>query len=167
MPSVQLFGTIFPSLNATEGIAVELYLSGCGREPKCEGCHNPLLWDFHAGETVEVEELVTRLLYRYRDADSIAIMGGEPLNQPHILELLQEIHNRVVGKPIWLYTSYELNEIDLQVLAVVDYIKTGRFDASRLTPYGSRLASRNQTIYKKGNANGYVYFEEFYTAKGK
>ena len=30
--------------------SLEIYLAGCSGQPKCKGCHNPMLWDFNMGE---------------------------------------------------------------------------------------------------------------------
>jgi len=140
-------GFIFPALNSTEGIAVELYLSGCSRQPRCKGCHNPKLWDYNYGTSVTLEEIIRRLREEYKDADSIAIMGGEPLDQQHIETLLKEIKTHFPEKMLWLYTSYELHEIIEGVKKYADFIKTGRY-IEELACKG-RLASSNQRIWKK------------------
>lgn len=157
----QVAGEIFPSFNSTEGIAIELYLSGCSRNPKCKGCHNELLWDFNYGKTLTLEDIINLLKFKYKDADSIAIMGGEPLNQPNIVTLLEAIKITFPSKPLWLYTSYELHEVNEQIFPFIDYIKTGRYDSSLATP-SARLGSSNQLIYKKELLEELYKFEIFY-----
>ena len=160
MSTIQVAGFTFPSFNSTEGIAVDLYLSGCARSPKCEGCHNPLLWDFSYGRAMELDEIIKELLYKYKDSDSIAIMGGEPVNQPNIKLLLERIYSVFGGvKSIWLYTSYELNEVK-KLLKYVDYIKTGRFDSNKICK--GRLGSSNQQIWRKEVKEGKETFNLFY-----
>lgn len=147
---VQVAGEIFPSFNSTNGIAVDVYLSGCSREPKCKGCHNPLLWDFNNGKSMEISEVVNILRFKYADADSVAIMGGEPLNQPNITNLLAEIKKALPEKKLWVYTSYEFEEIPEEILQYVDYVKTGRYrEDLPTTNKGFRLASSNQKIWGK------------------
>ena len=47
--------------NSSDGVSLEIYLSGCSREQKCPDCHNPKLWDFNYGEEVNYEDL-TKLI---------------------------------------------------------------------------------------------------------
>lgn len=156
---IRVAGEVFPSFNSTNGIAVDVYLSGCAREPKCRGCHNPLLWDFNYGKEFSIDEYVKIIQEKYRDADSITIMGGEPLNHPNIVEFLQACKTHLHTKTIWLYTSYELCDIPEEVLPFVNYIKTGRYDMSKKC-YG-RLGSKNQKIWKKRiNEKNEPIFEE-------
>lgn len=166
MPNVRLAGLVFPSMNATEGIAVELYLSGCAREPKCRGCHNPLLWDFNNGNEIDINDLALLIKTKYHDADSIAIMGGEPLNQHNILQLLQAIRAICPTKIIWLYTSYDLEEISEEYLPYIDFIKTGRYNDTIPTERGDRLASKNQKIWQKTIIEGQHCVELFYSPDG-
>lgn len=156
MTTVQLAGEIYPSFNSTNGIAVDIYLAGCARNPKCEGCHNPLLWDFSYGRTILVSELVKLIQYKYKDADSIAIMGGEPVNQPNIVDMLKMIKQGNPEKGLWLYTSYEFTELDTDTIAQVDFVKTGRFMLDQQVK--GRLASANQKVWRKHfDTEGFVF----------
>jgi anaerobic ribonucleoside-triphosphate reductase activating protein len=157
MSKANVAGFVFPSFNSTEGIAVELYLSGCAREPKCDGCHNQLLWDFNYGTNMTLEDIVLLLETKYKDADAIAIMGGEPLNQPYLEELLELLYN--TGLEIWLYTSYELHEVPESILSKVDYIKTGRYIQAEHC--NARLSSKNQKIYKANDLKAFEIFYEY------
>lgn len=164
MPTVNIGGWVYPSFNSTEGIAVDIFLSGCAREPKCEGCYNPYMWDFNYGEEWQIFDIKLALLHTYKDADSIAIMGGEPLNQKDIEYLLAEIKLLFPSKPLWVYTSYELHEIPEELLIHMDFIKTGRFDKNQLSK--GRLASRNQMIWKKEyNRDGETEFCQYLRIK--
>ena len=147
MQTIQVGGWQFPSFNSTEGVGVDLFLSGCARNPKCEGCYNPYMWDFKFGEELFIEDIILLLTHKYKDADSIAILGGEPLNQKNIKTLLEQIKLHFPTKWLWLYTSYELEEIPEYILILVDYIKTGRYDQS-LAKKG-RLSSSNQKIWRR------------------
>ena len=44
---------IYDATNAYDGIAVELYISGCYR--KCFNCHNPELQDFSVGKELDTQ----------------------------------------------------------------------------------------------------------------
>lgn len=140
---------IFPSYNSSNGISIDIFLSGCNRNPKCKGCHNPGLWDFNNGKEINYEELIRWLKIKNELYDNIVIMGGEPLDQKDLVVLLKKIHKI---KSIWLYTSYEFNEISPQIKEYCSYIKTGRYDETQLIEnniqFGIKLASLNQKIYK-------------------
>src|SRR5690606_18187499 len=130
--------------------AFEIYLTGCGREPKCSNCHNPELWDFNKGEEIDYNKLKNDLSLKLNQFDNIVILGGEPLDQD-ILDLIELLSFLIkFKKPIWLYTSYELEDIPKDVLKLVDYVKVGRYDESQkgnFTHYGVTLHSANQKIY--------------------
>lgn len=140
---------IFPSFNSSDGISVDIFLSGCAKEPKCKGCHNPYLWDFNNGEECNFEELYLWLKNKKEYYDNIVIMGGEPLDHDDIIDLLKKFYTL---KPIWLYTSYELKEISKEIKKYCNYIKTGKYIEELKTEnniqFGVKLASSNQKIHK-------------------
>lgn len=145
---------ILPSYNSTDGLSVDIFLAGCNRNPHCRNCHNSSLWDFNNGQKIDIRILLSWLKIREWQYDNIAILGGEPLNQ-NIKELNQLISCLLsLDKPIWLYTSYELEDIPEIIKENCDYIKTGRFIEELKTEnnilYGIKLATMNQRINKKG-----------------
>jgi anaerobic ribonucleoside-triphosphate reductase activating protein len=146
---VKINSIVFPSYNSSDGISVDIFLSGCNREPKCKNCHNPELWNFDNGNDINYEEIIRWLKIKNELFDNVIIMGGEPLDQKDLVVLLEKIYKI---KPIWLYTSYELDEIPKQIEKYCSYIKTGRYDETQLSKnnivYGIKLASKNQKIYK-------------------
>ena len=142
---------IFPSYNSSDGLSVDIFIAGCNREPKCKNCYNPTLWDFNNGDECNFKELSMWLFMKAEYYDNICILGGEPLDQKDLLELLKVIYKI---KPIWLYTSYELNEIPKEIKQYCDYIKTGRYIEELKTEdniqEGIKLVSSNQRINQKG-----------------
>lgn len=142
--TIRVGGMNYPSFNSTNGIALEIYLSGCSRSPKCRNCHNPELWNFDNGIAIDIKEIVD-IINRKR-IDSVAIMGGEPLDNPRILDLLKAI-NANTNREVWLYTSYEIDEIDEETQSLCNYIKTGRY-IEEFKTVDCRLASSNQQIYQ-------------------
>ena len=142
---------IFPSYNSTNGLSVDIFLSGCSREPKCKNCYNPSLWDFDRGKEVNYEELTSWLKLKNDLFDNIAILGGEPLSQNDLIILL---NNLVNIKPIWLYTSYEIDEIPQEIQQYCSYIKTGRYipklSSNNYLSHKIKLASINQKILQRG-----------------
>ena len=56
-------------------------------------------------------------------------------------------------KELWLFTRYELDDIDPKTRKVFDYIKTGRYLPELSTKdnicFGVRLATSNQCVWKQ------------------
>ena len=137
-----------------ENKAFEIYLSGCSGNPRCNGCHNPELWDFSIGENYI--HILKDILKKVKEFDSmidnIWVLGGEPLdnNLNNLSDLLLAL--KTTNKKIWLFTRHEINEVPLNIKHLCDYIKTGRFDIDALAEnnvyYGVKLASKNQKIHK-------------------
>lgn len=165
MGEVNVGNFSYPSFNSTNGIAFDLFLTGCSRH--CKGCHNPHLWNKNAGIRMEIDEIVN-IVKSKKVLDSIAIMGGEPLENEQLPEILYALWSSCPEKEIWLYTSYELEEIPEEIKQYCDYIKTGTFEQD-LYIDNARLSSSNQKIFKnEGNGFGlyYVYGEPLHEMCG-
>lgn len=139
-------------------LSLEIYVSGCSATPKCEGCHNPELWDFGSGFVFEPTPFTVRLSNYFQEwpnmIDNIMIMGGEPLDQnlDQFMKMILVLKNFNVK--LWLFTRYELEHIPLNLVKHFDYIKTGKYDPEQLTDknfcHGIQLSTKNQKIFKKG-----------------
>lgn len=142
---------IFPSYNSSDGISIDIFISGCARNPKCLDCHNPHLWNFNNGEGVDYNSLTQWLKDKENLYDNIVIMGGEPLDNKDLDILLSKLYGI---KPIWLYTSYEINEVSDNIKQYCNFIKTGRYvkelKSDNYLSYDIKLASTNQKILKRG-----------------
>jgi anaerobic ribonucleoside-triphosphate reductase activating protein len=137
--------------------AFEIYLSGCNGKPKCSGCYNKELWDFDVGEeyTLKYFGKLQQKIYRFKNIiDSIIILGGEPLDQDLLDFYYFTEDMKSFNKILWLFTRYELSEIDLKILNQFDYIKTGKYlpkmKCENNIQYGIQLSTSNQKIHKKG-----------------
>jgi anaerobic ribonucleoside-triphosphate reductase activating protein len=152
-------GVFHPSFNSANTVSIDIFLSGCLREPKCKGCHNPELWDRTNGVEMDYLEIMGLILNAAHNSPwlkSVCIMGGEPLHAPNLSFLLKEIKQR--GYIVWLYTSYELHEIPTEIKEICDFIKTGRY-IETLKVEGERLASSNQKIYHNmGDGTYEIYY---------
>ncbi|MCK5013812.1 MAG: 4Fe-4S cluster-binding domain-containing protein [Candidatus Omnitrophica bacterium] len=132
----------------TEGryISMNVYFAGCSKEPKCEGCHNPGLW--------EVDKVILMKVSEFRDMierdlpliKAIVIMGGEPLDQPEGLLVLCDIA-RDKGLCIYLYSGMEIQDIHPLILDRVDVLVAGPYIQALAEP-GAWPASTNQTVYR-------------------
>ena len=143
---------------STNGVAYEIYLTNCNNgKGYCDGCHSPHLWEKDQGKLIDeefYEKMIDYMGNKEWQFDNIAILGGEPLDNPkeEILDFAERM--KIFNKPLWLYTHFELDEINEEIKQVFDYIKTGKYDVTKLDDdhrsYGIYLMSRNQKINKKG-----------------
>jgi len=134
--------------------ALEIYTAGC-KGPHCTGCHNPDTWDFSQGE--ELEYFFNTLESKLKDFDEIIdkvmIFGGEPLDNKleDVIKLLDKI--KEYNKEVWIFTHYELEDIDEKIKEKCDYIKTGRYEVQYKSENhiecGIKLATLNQHIFIK------------------
>lgn len=135
-----------------ENKSLDIYVSGCNANPKCAGCHNPESWDFNCGELYNFEDIQNKVLMFDALIDNIMIMGGEPLDNSsgELINLLYDIDS--LGKQVWLFTRYELDEVPEEVLYLCDYIKTGAYRKDLIVDdnihYGIKLSTSNQRIFK-------------------
>ena len=140
------------SLGETSGISFNIYLSGCNG--CCRGCHSDHTWDFNSGNELNLPDLVYYMhKYGEHKFDHICILGGEPLDQPfnEVKALLDILREEFPDKKLWLYTHFEINEINVDILERLDYIKTVKFEKDlpeAEEQFGVFLVSNNQKIYK-------------------
>jgi anaerobic ribonucleoside-triphosphate reductase activating protein len=127
--------------------ALEVYTVGC--TIGCKNCHNPELQDFRK-EVPNIDYVTLGKKASSGIVDKLWILGGEPMQQ-NIGDLLELIFfGKEYGLEVWLFTSYEFNEIDYEIRTRCDYIKCGPYIES-LPSYvrrGITLASFNQYIRK-------------------
>ena len=132
--------------------AFEIYLAGC-IAPHCPGCHNPESWDFSAG-TALTPNALKKLIASIEDAGELVkniwIMGGEPLHQQknELMKLLKSLEK--TDKDVWLFTRYQLEDVDPDILEKLNFIKCGAYmqdkASDKYTCRGIPLASTNQYI---------------------
>ena len=122
------------------GIRTVLFLQGC--QQRCTGCHNPETWDVGAGVPVLVSNLAGHLRERIANR-KLTISGGEPLLQSQaILRLVKELP----GFSIALYTGMEFDEIPVELLGYLDFVKTGRYIAEKRCTAIPYIGSTNQRL---------------------
>ncbi len=135
----------------------EIYLSGCNGNPKCTGCHNRELWEFDVGQeyTPKFFGQLQKKIYKFEALiDNIMILGGEPLDQniEDFYFFIQDMKS--FNKKLWLFTRYEINEIEPRISKQFDFVKTGKYDCSLSVEdniqYNIALSTSNQKILKKG-----------------
>lgn len=134
--------------------AFELYIAGCKKHP-CKQCHSPELWNENIGTLLDIngyENLKYEIQYKLPMLNSIHLFGGEILEKPkvEVMELL--LFLKQFNLPIWLYTRFSYDEINIEILNLLDYVKCGKYIPELQTnnniQHGVKLASSNQQIYK-------------------
>jgi organic radical activating enzyme len=140
----------------------EVYISGCKGNPHCSGCHSKESWDFDQGEKFDIffKQKIHKKIKDFSEIiDSVWILGGEPLDNDinQVYDLSLSIHSTFSdsNKKLWLFTRYEINEVELILkkrIYLFDYIKCGRYIKELSTnnniQYNVKLASSNQYIKK-------------------
>lgn len=135
------------------GVSCSLFFQGCSHH--CKNCFNPETWGFDEGKEFDEkaqQEFIDACRKPY--ITSIAILGGDPLQQPieelkSFLRALQKLE-----KPILLWTGYRFYEIVhseemRSILPYVDYIVDGEYEESLRDTTLKLRGSRNQNIWKR------------------
>lgn len=129
------------SLADTDGVAFSMFFQGCKK--RCKNCHNPELQPFNGGEETMTDQVVQKIKKNLSWYDSVAFIGGEPMEQPEALkEILKEV--KVLGLERWLYTGYEADEIPEDIKELCSVIIAGEYREDLHT--GGFPASSNQQI---------------------
>lgn len=139
-------------VNAYDGVAVEIYISGCNRQ--CVGCHSPELQDYGYGDTMTeqvIDEILFDLNLRNKFYDIVSFLGGDPLQQVgnKFQDFVTKIKASLPNKKLWLFTGEDdINKIPLWVWEYFDTVKVGSYQ-EKLKQDGFP-ASSNQRILKRG-----------------
>ena len=123
-----------------EGYRVTLFVSGCGRKPKCQFCHNQKAWDFNYGDkyTEEFhEEILRDCSFDY--IDGLSILGGEPmdnLSSGELLKLVRDFRELYPNKTIYCWTGYIYenlikDDFKLEFIKELDYLIDGDFQIDK------------------------------------
>lgn len=87
------------------GLRTSIYVAGCRHH--CPECHNPQTWDFNAGNTMTVDQIMEEV---EENGFNVTLTGGDPLySLPEITLLAKAIHE--AGFTIWLYTGFRFEEV--------------------------------------------------------
>ena len=138
------------------GIRTSIFFTGCNFH--CKGCFNPELWDKNSGIPFNEEaknELFT--LISDKNCDGLSVLGGEPLIQgEELLILLKEIREKFPTKDIWLWTGYEISNLDKdsvqwKIINECDYVTDGLFKEEFAGKKLRFRGSSNQIIWRNEN----------------
>ena len=131
------------------GVRAVLWLQGCSLG--CPGCFNPATHPRDAGERASVDELLARVADLGPGIEGLTVSGGEPLEQARPLRALLERLRRETSLSVILFTGFTWEEVRAaaemaDVLAFVDVLVAGRYDAARRLARGLR-GSANKTTH--------------------
>ncbi len=144
---MRIAGVLKCSFVNGEGARYVVFCQGCPHH--CPGCHNPETWDNNAGVEMSPAEIAEDFKKR-RMLDGITISGGEPFAQQ---DACVELLRMLPGVNVWIYTGYELDQIqDTELAQMADVIVTGRY-VEELRCDGKMYGSSNQKVIRR-NRNG-------------
>ena len=135
--------------------SIDIFTVGC--DGNCKDCCNPEIksWDLDGLALPQVISKVIALNTKFdRLIDRFIIVGGDPVDgyrhyPNEFARFLSEL--KTMKKPIYLFTRYELPQVDKELLYYVDYIKTGAYipelKCADNVQYGIKLATSNQKIF--------------------
>jgi Organic radical activating enzymes len=178
---VNYYSSAFPVYTSTDGIAYEIYLSGCNNPNSCVGCFAEHTYDYNAGLPLtdkQIDLIAKDIKSKSKFIDNIVILGGEPLvhDKFELLYFLHRLHDKIYAKGfkycLWLYTSYELDDIDNEIKLTFDFIKCGKYidnDCKNfyIKEFGVTLASQNQYIYDVNNFKKYIGIKNYLGVKNE
>lgn len=145
---MQVLDIIIGTIVDGDGLRTSIYFAGC--KHYCKGCHNPESWDFNAGKTMSVDDIISIIK---ENKFNVTFTGGDPLYQniDELIELSKKIHS--LGLNIWLYTGFTLDQIEndntyKDILNNIDVLVDGPFIESEKNLKITFRGSKNQRILK-------------------
>lgn len=129
------------------GLRYAVWLQGCSI--RCAGCCNPHLFD-GAAPGWSAEGLADEVV-RTPGIEGLTVLGGEPFDQAEGLGVFAEAVRRA-GLSVIVFSGFTLAELRgradaSRVLAAVDVLVDGRYDASQPETERLWVGSRNQAFH--------------------
>ncbi len=111
----KIAGIYWDDTAAAPGISLSVYFSGCHFH--CPGCHNPEAQDFNYGHEYDlnVRQEIMEKLNKNGVMRTLSILGGEPLNNENIEDVLNLIGWCKLDYPdlkIYVWTGYTIEELE-------------------------------------------------------
>ena len=118
------------------GFRTSLFVSGCSKHPKCEGCWNKDLWSHSYGKkyTDETEIQILNSLSKPW-VKGLSILGGEPtdnLEDGCLIRLVKRCKELYPNKTIYCWSGYTFeelikNKLKLDFLTYIDMLRDGGY----------------------------------------
>lgn len=138
-----------------EGTRCTLFVSGCIHN--CRGCYNQSTWSLDAG-ALFTEQLSDQIIKDLNDTrikkQGLTLSGGDPLhpaNVSEVLKLIKRVKSECINKDIWLWSGYQLAEINQQqqqIMNLVDVFIDGKFEQELASPNLKWRGSSNQVVHR-------------------
>ena len=161
----KIAGIYWDDTAAAPGISLSVYFSGCHFH--CPGCHNPEAQDFDYGTeyNLDIRQEIATKLSKNGILRTLCILGGEPLNNENINDVLNLIGWCKLDYPdlkIYVWTGYTIEELEARddddvraVLRNITCLIEGRYEQDkRDTTLPLRGSSNQRIIYMEDYLNG-------------
>jgi len=148
---LRIAGIIHDSIVDGPGLRFAVFAQGC--DLRCEGCHNPDVWESNGGKEIQVGEIIAQM----RDnplTDGLTLTGGEPFMQAADCVQLAAAA-REDGLNVWVFSGHTYEELLdrasyepelMELLKLADVLVDGRFIISKRTLLLKWRGSKNQRI---------------------
>ena len=158
----KIAGIYWDDTAAAPGISLSVYFSGCHFH--CPGCHNPEAQDFNYGREydTDVRQEIMEKLNKNDVMRTLSILGGEPLNEENIGDVLNLIGWCKLDYPdlkIYVWTGYTIEELEARddddvkaVLRNITCLIDGRYEQDK----------RDTTLPLRGSSNQRIIMMEDY-----
>ena len=159
----KIAGIYWDDTAAAPGISLSVYFSGCHFH--CPGCHNPEAQDFNYGRDydTDIRQEIAQKLKKNGIMRTLCILGGEPLNEENIGDVLNLIGWCKLDYPdlkIYVWTGYTLEELEKRddddvraVLRNITFLIDGRYEQDKRDITLPLRGSSNQRILYMGDYN--------------
>ena len=158
----KIAGIYWDDTAAAPGISLSVYFSGCHFH--CPGCHNPEAQDFNYGRdyNLDIRQEIMQKLNKNGVMRTLSILGGEPLNEENIGDVLNLIGWCKLDYPdlkIYIWTGYTIEELEARddddvkaVLRNITCLIDGRYEQDK----------RDTTLPLRGSSNQRIIMMEDY-----
>lgn len=158
----KIAGIYWDDTAAAPGISLSVYFSGCHFH--CPGCHNPEAQDFNYGREydLDIRQEIMQKLNKNGVMRTLSILGGEPLNEENIADVLNLIgwcKNDYPDLKIYVWTGYTIEELEERddddvraVLRNITCLIDGRYEQDK----------RDTTLPLRGSSNQRIIMMEDY-----
>lgn len=134
------------------GARFVIWLQGC--EKRCPGCFNKGSHDLEGGETISIDELVTKI-----EDKNVTFSGGEPLLQ------MKELEDLILKLPYEttyvLFTGLDFEELTSEhkifLAKYIDLAVVGSYDETKKVKEKVPLISSYNQIYLYGGKRKYTF----------
>lgn len=118
--TIQLIKIVVDTTVDGPGWRTSIYCAGCNH--RCEGCHNQLTWDFGAGYSMTIDDLIEELR---QTEGNITFTGGDPMYQADAFTELARRIREDLKRTIWCYTGFTYEQVleDSKMQKLLPYLE--------------------------------------------